>query len=355
MAPVVQSIWSRRACVVGVAAAWLVTIAPSPAHSDEAKDDPPSVVKEVGGRLVIDGETVEVVADTDVPPHDSSIATKTDTPLLETPRSVSLMDRHALDDLQVVNVSQAHDYTVGLSPEDERGPGFARGFRLGFYDLRRDGLRTYTWSVREPVALDRVQYLRGPAAVLYGDGSSGGLVNLVLKKPLPAKRVEASAGAGERGFRRFTADATGPLKGIELEAVGSPVRGLAVRGGYAWTRTEITRDTSGFTGRELPNAPPHKANFWLQYRVPSGALRGLMAGAGVVYVSDRFTSRDNAVRVPAYTRLDATASYALGSPRLTLALAALNLTNALYVTSGTGRIYFVGPPRRLSLTLGALF
>ena len=183
-----------------------------------------STVREVGGRLVIDGETVEVVADPDALLLDSSIATKTDTPLLETPRSVSLMGRQTLDDLQVVNISQAHDYTVGLTPEDERGPAFARGFRLGFYDLRRDGLRTYTWSVREPVALDRVQYLRGPAAVLYGDGSPGGLVNLVLKKPLPVKRYEGSVGAGERGFRRVTADATGPVtvsRRIRYRVVGA--------------------------------------------------------------------------------------------------------------------------------------
>ena len=61
------------------------------------------------------------------------------------------------------------------------------------------------------------------------------------------------------------------------------------------------------------------------------------------------------MRVPAYTRLDATASYALGDPRLTLTLAALNLTDARYVTSGTRSGLLRGPPRRLSLTLGALF
>ena len=57
-----------------------------------------------------------------------------------------------------------------------------------------------------------------------------------------------------RGF--YLQIGEGESEGIELEAVGSPARGLALRGGYAWTRTEITRDTAGFTGRELPNAPP---------------------------------------------------------------------------------------------------
>ena len=111
----------------------------------------------------------------------------------------------------LISTTQAHDYAVGFSLVDERGPAYARGFPVDFYDLRRDGLRTYSWSVREPAAIDRIQYLRGPAAVLYGDGSPGGLVNMVLKKPLPIRRHELSASGGSQGFGRLTADFTGPL------------------------------------------------------------------------------------------------------------------------------------------------
>ena len=91
---------------------------------------------------------------------DASIATKTETALRETPRSVSVTERQTLDDRLAINVANTHDYTVGLLPADERGPAFSRGFPLSFDDLRRDGLRTYAWSVREPVALERVQYLQ---------------------------------------------------------------------------------------------------------------------------------------------------------------------------------------------------
>ena len=134
-----------------------------------------------------------VTGNPDEPPRDSSVATKIDTPLIETPRSVSIIDRRTLDDMGAVNLTQAHDYAVGLTLLDERGPAFARGFPVGFYDLRRDGLRTYSWSVRELAAVDRIQYLRGPAAVLYGDGSPGALVNMVLKKPLPVPTLSSSA------------------------------------------------------------------------------------------------------------------------------------------------------------------
>src|SRR5262245_13276267 len=182
-----------------------------PGEEKPAAAEQAQTVQEIGGRLVASGETVVVKGDRDQPPRDSSIATKIDTPLLETPRSVSVVDQQTLDDLSAINITQAHDYTVGITPQDERGPGFARGFPIDFYDLRRDGLRTYSWSVREPVALDRIQYLRGPASVLYGDGSPGGLINLVLKKPMPARAFEFGGSVGGSGFGRLYADATGPL------------------------------------------------------------------------------------------------------------------------------------------------
>lgn len=209
---------SRIAGGILLAALWLRD--PAALRAQDSAPPPPgtaspqsdsSAVQEVGGRLLVRGETVEVTASPDRPAADSSVATKIETPLIETPRSITVVDRRMLDDLGVINVTQAHDYAVGMTLVDERGPAFARGFPVDFYDLRRDGLRTYSWSVREPVALERIQYLRGSSAVLYGDGSPGALVNMVLKKPLPVQRREVSLSGGSLGFGRFTADLTGPL------------------------------------------------------------------------------------------------------------------------------------------------
>ncbi len=687
----------------------ILCLLPGPAL---AQDPEPQSIQEVGGRLVTTSETVVVKGDADAPITSSSIATKVDVPLIETPRSISIMDRRTLDDIGAINITQAHDYIVGLTPQDERGPGFARGFPVDFYDLRRDGLRTYSWSVREPAALDRVQYLRGSSSVLYGDGSPGGLVNLVLKKPLPVPRYEVSGSAGALGLARLSADATGPFNGaktaryriiaagewldngfdnderrltlfpsatvdlgrratlsldteiyhqegrnsrhgipatpeaqrgdfsnfpwdlsvagpgdgwsgsniapglrldvalgarsslhvsarytringdldlqaplamtadgtsvvrfhyreistwdeyqsdtfaatvvrtgaiehklvagieaglsttdtrigvgpsapldihdpqygpapsdpaliptrydvtrvglyvaaqirvspkltvvpglrwsqisvddkvaaaggldasssdadvspslglvvlprpwfalystytegfeppgpgqyleggaapalsenrmleagakadllrerlsltaaafrirrtnvaeldplgfyrqigegrshgLELEAVGALTRGLTTRLGYAWTATEITRDTLGATGRELPNAPHHKVNAWLRYRCAPGLARGLMVAGGVVHVSDRFTARDNRVVAPGYTRADASASVEIAGPRVTAFVTAENITNRRYVRSGSSTVLFAGPPRRVALQIVSTF
>jgi iron complex outermembrane receptor protein len=202
---------------VAIAGAWTIAAlgeAQEPASKAEAaatEAQEHARGREVGGRLQVTGETVEVVGDTDKPVASSSLATKIETALVDTPRSVTVLDRKTLDELQPINVSQAHDYVPSFIPQDERGPAFSRGFMVGFYDLRRDGLRTYTWSVRELAAVERVQYLRGPAGILYGDGSPGGLVNLMLKKPLPVRQHELNVAVGELGLRRMTADATGPL------------------------------------------------------------------------------------------------------------------------------------------------
>src|SRR6187401_3597984 len=66
-------------------------------------------VQELGGRLVVCGEAVEVRGNPDEPIRDSSLATKVETPLLETPRSISVIDQRTLDDMGAVNITQAHD------------------------------------------------------------------------------------------------------------------------------------------------------------------------------------------------------------------------------------------------------
>lgn len=199
-------------CVLSLAA--LMT--PPAAAAQDATPEPPATAadtpsQEAGGRLVVTGETVVVVGNPDMPTRAASVATKTETPVIETPRSVSVTERRTLDDRLAVNIADAHSYTAGLMPADERGPAYSRGFFVGFYDVRRDGLRTYSWSIREPVGVERVQYLRGPAAILYGDGSPGGVVNLVLRRPLPSTGIEATVAGGTSGFGRVTGDVTGPL------------------------------------------------------------------------------------------------------------------------------------------------
>jgi iron complex outermembrane receptor protein len=159
--------------------------------------------------------------------------------------------------------------------------------------------------------------------------------------------------ADPRGFYRQIGE--GESHGLELETVGRLAPGLTARAGYAWTETAITRDALAVSGRELPNAPRHKANVWIRYRFPPSIVRGLMVAAGVVHESERFTNRDNAVIAPAYTRFDASSSWELAGRRLTLGIVAENLTDRRYVRSGAGAVLFAGSPRRLALQMISSF
>lgn len=126
-----------------------------------------------------------------------SAATKTDTPLIETPQSVSVIERVEMDARGVQNLNEATRYTAGVLPEpqgiDNRVDDlYIRGFDAGSWgaNLVLDGLRVPTdgnlsWNRAAFNAwnLERVEVLKGPSSVLYGQMAPGGMVNQVSKMP----------------------------------------------------------------------------------------------------------------------------------------------------------------------------
>jgi iron complex outermembrane recepter protein len=142
----------------------------------------------------------------------SGSGTKTDTALGETPQSVSVVGRAQMDAQQAQSVVEATRYTPGVRSEtfgaDSRNDWFlVRGFtsQEGGYFL--DGLQLYsssfaTWRI-EPFGLERVEAVRGPASVLYGGTSPGGLLNMVGKRPPvdgPVRHVEVGANEFGNGY-----------------------------------------------------------------------------------------------------------------------------------------------------------
>ncbi|MEM6703025.1 MAG: TonB-dependent receptor [Acidobacteriota bacterium] len=205
--------------LVGVTAASAQdTTDPSPEESKkevgqdgEGKQEKEVVLTEAGGRIVVSDEVSVTDTVGGYQTESTSVATKTFTPLLQIPLNVTVAERDQLDDMQAINISKSHDYAAGFMAVGYSGLAMARGFSVSWYDHRRDGLRIFSWSIREPVSLEKIQYLRGPAGVLYGDGSPGGLVNLVQKKPLPVSQYELGIEGGNLGYRRAIGDATGSL------------------------------------------------------------------------------------------------------------------------------------------------
>jgi iron complex outermembrane receptor protein len=148
----------------------------------------------------------------------AATASKTDTPLRETPQSVSVVTRDQLVDQGATTLQDALTYASGVRSDayglDSRTDS-AR-IRGGYPDEYLDGLRKnfeyYTSNARtEPFTLERIEVLRGPSAMLYGQGSTGGVVNMVSKRPLAETQGEIGLQFGSWNRKQTQADLTGPL------------------------------------------------------------------------------------------------------------------------------------------------
>jgi iron complex outermembrane receptor protein len=148
----------------------------------------------------------------------SATATKTDTPLIEIPQSISVITRDQMDARNVQTESEALLYTPGVfaqpfgsSQSPDNNFYRIRGFDSAFGGSYVDGSVSPVNYRFEPYAFERIEVLRGPSSVLYGQGDPGGLVNRVTKRPTadPLYEVELSYGSYDRVQGAF--DLGGPI------------------------------------------------------------------------------------------------------------------------------------------------
>lgn len=152
--------------------------------------------------------------------RNGSVATKTDTPVIEVPQSLSIVTRQEMDDRGVTDLNDAIAYAPGIRAIDYPGGQgmplmYLRGFRAQSQrDFYRDGLRNgynpYD-SFVEPYGLESVAVLRGPSSVLYGDAAPGGLVSMTTKRPTedPFGEIRLEYGSFDR--KQVAIDLGGPL------------------------------------------------------------------------------------------------------------------------------------------------
>lgn len=117
-------------------------------------------------------------------PQDSAIA-KTPAPLRDLPQSVAVVGAEVLRDQRALSVQDALKNVTGVgysSGDGQRDQVTIRGFSA-IADQYVDGFRDDGLYFRDLSNVERIEVVKGPAAVLYGRGSSGGLINRVTKKP----------------------------------------------------------------------------------------------------------------------------------------------------------------------------
>ena len=166
------------------------------------------------------GEALRVVVtgdqDEGYNPTDSSTATGTDTPLRDTPFSVQIIPREVIEDRDAAELGDALETAGGVvsfggRTRSEFGPGFLiRGFAVN-ESVFRDGISTFSLSGLSTNDVERVEVLKGPASVLFGQGEPGGIINLVPKQPLDDPFYSVSATVGSFDTYRGALDFSGPL------------------------------------------------------------------------------------------------------------------------------------------------
>lgn len=157
----------------------------------------------------VSGETIGETADGPVEGYvakRSAAATKTDAPIIETPQSMSVVTKDEIERRNSDTIKSAVSYTPGVIPSryfDKRYDDVViRGFTDSDYYL--DGLKTasnqFSFTIVEPYGLERIELLRGPSSTLYGQSSTGGIINSTSKRPTeePVRELKLTLGNNEK-------------------------------------------------------------------------------------------------------------------------------------------------------------
>ncbi|MFZ2169356.1 MAG: TonB-dependent receptor [Methylococcaceae bacterium] len=157
-------------------------------------------------------------------------ATKTDTPIFDTPVSIQVVPRAVMNDQKTTTIKDALENVSSVRPQSTLGQsnGFIiRGFNNG--RVYRNGLVANGLSIAEETqfdtaSLERVEVLKGPAAILFGRIEPGGLINLVTKKPRDEPYYSLEQRFGSYDFYRTEWDATDAItedKSLSYRFTGS--------------------------------------------------------------------------------------------------------------------------------------
>lgn len=149
-------------------------------------------------------------------PVNSSTATGTNTPIRDIPLSIQVVPQQVLQDRNLTELGTALETVGGVAPAGGRGTSiFGANLLIRGFDASesvfRDGITYFSLAPLSTNDIERVEVLKGPASVLFGQGDPGGIINLVAKMPLREPLYSVSLSAGNFNTYRGDLDFSGPL------------------------------------------------------------------------------------------------------------------------------------------------
>ncbi len=143
----------------------------------------------------------------------SSAATRFDLPLIETPQSITVVNSDVIKTFGITDLKWVSKYVAGLDSRmtsyGETSDFTARGFTLNMQDgYKMNGFQYINAQPIDTVAVERIEFLKGPTGILYGRNDYGGMLNYVTKQPTyqSATSLGASLSGGGIDLARIEAD-----------------------------------------------------------------------------------------------------------------------------------------------------
>jgi catecholate siderophore receptor len=191
---------SRLSLLVTAALPALMVSAPAQAELAGEAADAPAII--VYGRP--DGYDIEK----------TRTATKTETPLIDVPQTVTVLSREQIEDQGIESLGDALRYVPGVvlgQGEGHRDQVTLRGQNTTA-DFFLDGMRDDAQYYRSLYNIDRIEVLKGANALIFGRGGGGGVINRVSKTPeFDKARTDLAGGIDSFGAWSIAADLDQPL------------------------------------------------------------------------------------------------------------------------------------------------
>ncbi len=192
----------------------------------KAQETAPATGPQVLGPVRVEGSafSIQPPADKGYKADRTTTATKTDTPLLDVPQSVSVVSQDQIRDQAMTSMADAVRYTPGLGFAQGEGNRDTPVFRgnSSTADFFVDGIRDDVQYFRDLYNIERVEIFRGPNAMIFGRGGVGGVINRVTKQANWDAGRELRVQAGSQELWRGTFDLNQPLS----DAVALRLTGL---------------------------------------------------------------------------------------------------------------------------------
>jgi catecholate siderophore receptor len=131
------------------------------------------------------------------------------------PQSVVIINKALMQSQGATSFQSAVRNVPGLTLGAAEGGTIGNNINLNGFsartDIYLDGMRDRGQYYRDIFALEQIEILMGPSSMLFGRGSTGGVINQVMKKPSLNKAIELSTSVTTNGLTRFTADVNQPI------------------------------------------------------------------------------------------------------------------------------------------------